>query len=91
MVLPFWARTRLCSRVSLDHFFAEGRWLVMALDRLARQLRPDLPDLPAAYTDAVAQQLRALHQGNRLFSILPFELASRNSNQEVTRHEVECC
>jgi alkylation response protein AidB-like acyl-CoA dehydrogenase len=57
-------------------FFAKGEWLVLALHRLLSHSRLTLPSPPAAYYESLAQSMLQLHQGDRLFSIVPFKLAS---------------
>ena len=63
----------------MGDFFAKGEWLVVSLHRLLSHFRmtPLLSsgELPAAYHENVAQELLRLHKADKMFSIVPFQLA----------------
>lgn len=59
----------------LGDFFASGEWLVLSLHRLLSHFRLSLTPPPATYHENVAQHLLHLHQTDRMFSIVPFQLA----------------
>jgi alkylation response protein AidB-like acyl-CoA dehydrogenase len=64
------------NRHHLSPFFAQGEWLVLCLDRLIAQWSPQRPAVPLAYYGAVAAELLELYRTDRLFSIVPFQLAT---------------
>jgi hypothetical protein len=75
------------NRRILGEFFAKGEWLVLSLHRLLRSLRPLPYFISEAYLENVAQELIRLDNENRLFSIVPFQLAQKqeentNANKE---------
>jgi alkylation response protein AidB-like acyl-CoA dehydrogenase len=77
--------TWLYNRQSLGDFFAQGEWLVLALHRLLRPWRKDLPySISDIYSENVAQELLKLHQEDKLFSIVPFQLAKSENHEEKT-------
>lgn len=70
----------LHNREQLGEFFKRGDWLVLSLERLL--LRLDLrldqqrrEELPAEHEDRVAEELELLFDEDRLFSIVPLQLA----------------
>lgn len=67
--LQFW----FYNRADFDDFFADGLWLVAALHKLM----PGSEKLPARYLDNVANQICHLYDTQRLFGIVPLELAHR--------------
>ncbi len=69
----------------LGDFFAKGEWLVLSLHRLLSHFRLSLTPPPAAYHENVAQHLLQLHQTDRMFSIVPFQLAQPNPAQAAER------
>lgn len=73
----------LYNRHHLGEFFARGEWLALSLRQLLLNFRP-AHALPARLDDgAVAQELVRLYQENRMFSIVPFQLAQPET-QEIT-------
>ncbi|MGL5804577.1 MAG: acyl-CoA dehydrogenase, partial [Xenococcaceae cyanobacterium] len=74
------------NRKVLGEFFAKGEWLVLSLHRLLRSLRPLPYFISEAYIENVAQELIKLDNENKLFSIVPFQLAQTqeetNANKE---------
>ena len=64
----------------LGDFFMKGEWLVISLHRLLAHFRmtPLLStgNLPASYHENVAQELLRLHKEDKMFSIVPFQLAT---------------
>lgn len=65
----------LHNRHQLGDFFAQGQWLVLCADRLLGQITPNKPAVPLAYYEAVAEELLQLHAADKMFSIVPFQLA----------------
>ncbi len=68
--------TWLYNRSILGEFFARGQWLVLALHRLLRSLRPLPFTLREDYVENVAQELLKLYREDKHFSIVPFQLAT---------------
>lgn len=60
----------LHNRATLGDYFAEGSWLVLALDRLLGTLQPQRPPLPAFYGEAAIQEAYRQHQAGQHFSTL---------------------
>jgi alkylation response protein AidB-like acyl-CoA dehydrogenase len=71
------------NRRSAEDFLAEGAWLVLCLRRLLGNLRPARESLPDAYYESVAQRLVMLERENKLFSIVPLQLASNAGGPET--------
>ena len=65
----------LHNRNEFDEFFARGEWLVLCLDRLLRQFQPRRPAPTSAFVENIAQQMMSLYEENRLFSLIPTQLA----------------
>ncbi|NER35044.1 MAG: acyl-CoA dehydrogenase family protein [Oscillatoria sp. SIO1A7] len=65
----------LYNRKGLGEFFSRGEWLVLCLHRLMKGLAPSLDSLPEAYTENVAEEIMNLYKQDKLFSIIPFQLA----------------
>ncbi len=63
------------NREILGEFFAKGEWLVLSLQRLLKQIRPLPYGISETYVENVAQELLKLHKEDKLFSIVPFQLA----------------
>ncbi|OKH26187.1 isovaleryl-CoA dehydrogenase [Hydrococcus rivularis NIES-593] len=77
----------LYNRKNLGDFFAKGEWLVLSLHRLLRTLRPLPYFICEAYVENVAQELLKLYREDKLFSIVPFQLArSQSKTQEDKTH-----
>ncbi|MBW4520425.1 MAG: acyl-CoA dehydrogenase family protein [Scytolyngbya sp. HA4215-MV1] len=65
----------LYNRHHLGDFFAKGEWLALSLRRLMLTFRRE-KDLPPRLDDAaIAQELIRLYSEDRMFSIVPFQLA----------------
>ncbi len=77
----------LYNRARLDGYFAAGEWLALALQRLLGQLRPQPDTLPDAYHEHAAERLKHLHDHQKLFSIVPLQLAPSHSNEEEKHHD----
>ena len=73
------------NRAEMGEFFARGEWLVLSLHRLLSHFRMSLAVPPQPYYENVAQELLRLHKADKMFSIVPFQLA-KPSTQEVTSH-----
>jgi alkylation response protein AidB-like acyl-CoA dehydrogenase len=69
----------LYNRNLLGDFFARGEWLVLSLHRLLRTIRPLPYTISELMLENVAQELVKLHQENKLFSIVPIQLAKTNT------------
>ena len=65
----------LYNRQVLGDFFAQGEWLVLSLHRLLRTVRPLPYSIAEDYVKNVAQELVKLYREDKLFSIVPFQLA----------------
>ncbi|HAC62959.1 MAG TPA: isovaleryl-CoA dehydrogenase [Cyanothece sp. UBA12306] len=72
------------NRNSLERFFAQGEWLVLSLHRLLRTLRPLPYFISEAYVENMAQELLKLHQQDKLFSIVPFQLAQSHLKEDIS-------
>jgi hypothetical protein len=79
----------LYNRNSLGEFFAKGEWLVLSLHRLLRTIRPLPYTISEPYIENVAQELVKLHQENKLFSIVPIQLAKTNTIKQEDNTNVE--
>jgi alkylation response protein AidB-like acyl-CoA dehydrogenase len=66
----------LHNRKTLDSFFAQGEWLVICLTRLLEKIQPSLESAPESYWENIGNHLVKLHTENKMFSIVPFELAN---------------
>ncbi|MEA5535106.1 acyl-CoA dehydrogenase [Crocosphaera sp. XPORK-15E] len=65
----------LYNRTILGEFFAKGEWLVLSLHRLLRMIRPLPYSISDAYVANLAEELLKLYKEDKLFSIVPFQLA----------------
>ncbi len=74
----------LHNRHQLGEFFAQGKWLVLCAERLLAQLTPERPAVPLVYYETVADELLRLHAADKIFSIVPFQLASMASPGAAT-------
>ncbi len=72
----------LHNREELGEFFGRGDWLVLSLERLLGRLGSGraevLPVLPAGHEERVAEEMERLYEEQRLFSVVPLQLAQRN-------------
>lgn len=75
----------LHNRHQLGDFFANGKWLVLCLHRLLSQARLDLPKVPEAYYEAMAEEMLKLYHEDKLFSIVPFQLAHTADKKAVSK------
>lgn len=73
----------LYNRSQLGDFFANGTWLILCADRLLAQLTPDRPAVPLADYETLAEELLRLHAADKMFSIVPFQLASSNKSEDA--------
>jgi alkylation response protein AidB-like acyl-CoA dehydrogenase len=71
----------LHNRKNLGDFFAKGEWLVLCLTRLLEKLQPSLESAPDSYWENAGNQLVKLYTENKMFSIVPFELANSENKQ----------
>lgn len=65
----------LHNRSELNEFFARGEWLALCLNRLLIMFQPRRPALPAEFIENVMQQMKRLYEEDRLFSVIPMQLA----------------
>ncbi|MEM8807345.1 MAG: acyl-CoA dehydrogenase [Cyanobacteria bacterium P01_G01_bin.38] len=75
----------LNNRQALGNFFAQGEWLVLCLHRLLSPSGTPNP-LPPSYYENAYQVLLRLYTEDKLFSIVPFQLANSSINQETSTH-----
>lgn len=73
----------LYNRGHLGDFFAQGKWLVLCVDRLLTHLIPTPPAVSLNDYETVAEELLQLHQADKMFSIVPFQLATMTTDVEV--------
>jgi hypothetical protein len=74
----------LYNRTALGDFLAKGEWLVLSLHRLLRMLRPMPYGISEVYVENVARELLILYKEDKLFSIVPFQLARSQSQEDST-------
>lgn len=73
------------NRDRLGNFFAKGEWLVLSLHRLVRSFRPaEKLIISQAYIENVAQELIKLFDEEKMFSIVPFQLAKTEPQKDNT-------
>ena len=70
--------TWIHNRERLGEFFGRGDWLVLSLERLLMRLGQHRDVLPAEHEERVAKEMERLFEEERLFSIVPLQLAQRN-------------
>jgi hypothetical protein len=63
------------NRKILGEFFAKGEWLVLSLHKLMRHFRRLPYFVCETYNENLAQGLLQLYRENKMFSLIPFELA----------------
>lgn len=73
----------LHNREHLGEFFKRGDWLVLSLDRLLMRLGQPRTEMPAEYEERVARDLDRLFEEERLFALIPLQLARSKQHQEV--------
>jgi alkylation response protein AidB-like acyl-CoA dehydrogenase len=67
--------TWIYNRTRLGEFFAQGEWLVLSLHRLLRMIGPMPYYISEQYLENVTAELLKLHKQDKMFSIVPFQLA----------------
>ncbi|MEA5508477.1 acyl-CoA dehydrogenase [Crocosphaera sp. UHCC 0190] len=72
----------LYNRTILGEFFAKGEWLVLSLHRLLRMIRPLPYSISDAYVANTAEELLKLCKEDKLFSIVPFQLAQSQITED---------
>lgn len=85
------------NRKILGDFFASGEWLVLCLHRLILSLHLEQVEMGTGasllqiYVENVAQELLRLHSENKMFSIVPFQLAQSliQENQTNATEELQ--
>lgn len=70
------------NRKALGDFFAGGEWLASSLHRLLLTLRPAQSLMPRPDDRKVVQELLHLFSEDRLFSLVPFQLAQTETQTE---------
>jgi len=89
-ILMWLYNRNLSGAQALGSFFDSGEWLVISLHRLLSHFRMSLPAPSPAYYENVAQELLQLHKADKMFSIVPFQLAPfqtvQPSTQEAKSH-----
>jgi alkylation response protein AidB-like acyl-CoA dehydrogenase len=70
--LHFWS----ANRGVLGGFFARGEWLAAGLARLLEDEGAERTERLAPYVEPIAQELLALHEAGRLFSLVPLKLGA---------------
>jgi hypothetical protein len=79
----------LHSREGQSGFFADGRWLVLALHRVLSRLRPREVAPPRAFVDGVAEEMIRRHEEKLLFGIVPMPLAGSAEREEANPDPLE--
>jgi len=82
-----WIHNR--NNAELGEFFAKGEWLVLSLHRLLSHFRMTLSAPPAAYYENVAQELLQLHKADKMFSIVPFQLAQSTADSALNPQPIQ--
>jgi len=67
------------NREALGEFFEQGDWLVLSLERLLVRLGRRRAILPSEHEQRVATELERLYHERRVFSVVPFQLATRET------------
>ncbi len=73
----------LYNRQNLGEFFAQGEWLVLALHRLLRTMKPLSYSISETYENNLTQEMVKLYQFEKMFSIVPFQLAQLNPKEDI--------
>jgi alkylation response protein AidB-like acyl-CoA dehydrogenase len=74
--LHLWVHSHHC----LNDFFREGVWLILCLRRLLGRASPPVAEATTlAWQEITLTELLRLHEGNRLFSIVPLALPEREA------------
>ncbi|HEX8847779.1 MAG TPA: hypothetical protein VF791_24275, partial [Pyrinomonadaceae bacterium] len=74
----------LYNRERLGEFFGSGAWLVWCLGRLLSKLGIESRSEMREHEGAMAEELERLFIEQRLFSIVPLQLAQSNVGSETT-------
>jgi len=73
----------LHNRERLGEFFGRGDWLVLSLERLLVRLGQRRSLLPPEHEQEVWQEMERLCDEGRLFSVVPFQLARSQADNDV--------
>lgn len=68
------------NRETLGDFFARGEWLVLSLNRLLQPFGRSR-QVPPSYGETVAEELVKLYENKQMFSIVPFQLATTQTQE----------
>lgn len=71
------------NRELLGEFFASGEWLVLSLNRLLKPFGHS-QKVEQLYLEKVVQEMLKLYNENKLFSIVPFQLAQTQKQENQT-------
>jgi hypothetical protein len=75
----------LYNQKRLGDFFADGKWLTLCLHRILQPVRPwETPSSHLAYLENAAQELLKLYNAEQMFSIVPFQLAKTETQENPT-------
>ncbi len=74
-----------CNNAEFSSFFAKGEWVVLSVHRLLSHFRMTLNAPDTAYYEHVAQELLRLHAEDKMFSIVPFQLAQLPTQSADTK------
>lgn len=77
------------NRQLLGDFFAKGEWLVLSLHRLLKTIVTLPYSISEVYNENVAQELVKLQQEDKLFSIVPIQLAQSKTIKQEDNNNVE--
>lgn len=70
------------NRELLGEFFASGEWLVLSLNRLLQPFGHS-EKVDISYQEKVTQEMLKLYQENKAFSIVPFQLAQTQKQENI--------
>ncbi|NES06519.1 MAG: acyl-CoA dehydrogenase [Okeania sp. SIO2F4] len=71
------------NRELLGEFFASGEWLVLSLNRLLQPFGHS-QKVDQSYQEKVIQEMLKLYNENKAFSIVPFQLAKTQKQENIT-------
>jgi len=71
------------NRELLGEFFASGEWLVLSLNRLLQPFGHS-QRVDQSYEEKVTQEMLKLYKENKAFSIVPFQLAKTQKQENIT-------
>ena len=72
------------NRQHLGEFFSQGEWLVLCVHRLLSSVGAPLKSVPLEYYEHVFQELLRLDQADKMFSIIPFQLATSDVTSKAS-------